>query len=102
MEYQDSKEVSRGACDACGSSDANITYSDGHTYCFSCSAYTKGDIDNMQQSTRPAPVQGVYSNHFTDGQITAIPDRKLSQQTCQFFGVKTVTQGNDVVKHIYP
>ena len=56
MEHTDSKEVSRGSCEACGSSDANISYSDGHTYCFSCTAYTKGDTEDMQY-TKPAPIQ---------------------------------------------
>ena len=101
MEYEDSKEVSRGSCDACGSSDANITYSDGHSYCFSCTAYTKGDTEDMQY-TKPAPVQGVYHNNFSDGQVTGLADRKISQQTCQFFGVKTVSSGDQIVKHIYP
>ena len=54
------------------------------------------------QYTKPAPIQGVYHNQFTDGQVTGLADRKISQQTCQFFGVKTVSSGDQIVKHIYP
>ena len=54
MLNQESQLVSKGPCSNCGSSDANCTYDDGHTYCFSCEAYghsnfTKGDV--MQTDT---------------------------------------------------
>lgn len=101
-EYQQSKEVSRGACEACGSSDANIMYDDGHSYCFSCSNYTKAKGDDMQ-NTNPAPIRGVVQTHFTDGEFAGIPDRNISLNTCRFFGVK-VQQNSQrhVEKHIYP
>ena len=100
QEYQKSKEVSRGACDACGSSDGNILYDDGHSYCFSCNAYTKKKGDNM---TQPAPIQGVYSNHFTKGEYQALSDRSISQETCRFFGVQSVRDATgQIAKHIYP
>ena len=36
LEVEDNSYLYKGPCDACGSSDANGHYSDGHTYCFSC------------------------------------------------------------------
>lgn len=101
MDYTESKEVERGECDACGSSDANVKYTDGHTYCFSCEKYSKEGNEDMQY-TKPAPVQGVYQNNFSEGQITAISDRSITQDTCRFFGVKTVSVGQQITKHIYP
>ena len=35
----DSKVVDQGACPDCSSSDAYTSYSDGHSFCFSCSTY---------------------------------------------------------------
>lgn len=43
--HEASLAVSKGPCDACGSSDACATYPDGHTYCFSCTAYTPPEGD---------------------------------------------------------
>jgi len=34
----------KGSCDHCGSSDANTTYEDGHSFCYSCKKYVHGDI----------------------------------------------------------
>jgi len=101
MDYTESKEVERGDCEACGSSDANVKYTDGHSYCFSCETYSKEGNEDMQY-TKPAPVQGVYQNNFSEGQITAISDRSITQDTCRFFGVKTVSVGQQITKHIYP
>jgi twinkle protein len=46
----DSEFVAHVPCGSCGSSDANSLYTDGHTYCFACRAYGRGD-----GSQRPAP-----------------------------------------------
>ena len=35
----ESKVVDQGACPDCSSSDAYTSYSDGHSFCFSCSTY---------------------------------------------------------------
>ena len=43
--------VSKGPCDSCGSSDANCTYDDGHTFCFSCRAY-----GHSNETTRESPM----------------------------------------------
>ena len=39
---RDSEFVRHIACEACGSSDANSEYTDGHTHCFACLATVSG------------------------------------------------------------
>ena len=48
-----SQFVSHEPCEACGSSDANALYSDGHLYCHSCGAFTKGDGNAVVVPIRP-------------------------------------------------
>jgi len=98
---QKSKAVSRGYCDNCKSSDGNVLYEDGNTYCFVCNNF-KGN-KNMDQAPRQAPIQGVVHNHFTKGNIEPLLDRKIKKETCDFFNVQLVrdSQGKSI-KHIYP
>ena len=56
----DSYLISKGACDSCGSSDANALYSDGHTHCFSCSKTVAGDGSVPERTRKPTtfdPIQ---------------------------------------------
>lgn len=39
-------------CEACGSSDANSLYTDGHEYCFSCGSYKHGDSTTVVSRSR--------------------------------------------------
>lgn len=81
-------------CDNCGSSDANSLYDDGHTHCFKCGhTVFEGEHDrktSMRDAVAPRKVE-------IKGQIKSIPDRGISQQTCEKFGV---TQ--DAERHYYP
>lgn len=54
----DNDYVEKTSCPACGSSDANAVYSDGHTYCFSCEGVVP--VKSKQQP-RPNPtlIQGI-------------------------------------------
>ena len=97
MSDQKSKIISRGECTTCGSSDANVLYEDNSKYCFSCETYTKGDGMQQQQPTYESPIRGVHQNHFTQGNFTSLSDRRISENTCRFYGVTTK---ND--RHIYP
>ncbi len=95
------KEIGRGECTSCGSSDANVLYSTGNSYCFSCETFTKGN--NMSQSNfNPAPIRGVFKNYFTDGISSALHDRSIKKETCDFYGVKVAGKNNQIDKHIYP
>jgi len=83
------------ACDHCGSSDANSLYDDGHTHCFKC-GHTEFEQDIEERSVMRdaiAPMKKVEMK----GTIKSIPDRGITQQTCEKFGV---TQDGE--HHYYP
>lgn len=67
------------ACPDCGSSDALGVYDDGHTYCFSCTTHTSG-------STKAAVVKPRKANGLIDVTPTALPKRKLREETCRHWG----------------
>ena len=59
-------------CSACGSSDANSVYSDGHTYCFSCHTYTHGDDEHVAMTP-----------HLTiQGEPVRLTKRKIPEDVC--------------------
>jgi twinkle protein len=93
----ESKLIRHIACDACGSSDANGYYDDGHTYCFSCHTYAhENDADDFsvkQDAVKPRKQPMLEIK----GQIKSIPDRGINLQTCEKYGV---TQ--DAQNHFYP
>ena len=84
----------KGPCEACGSSDANATYDDGHTYCFSCEKSTKEP---------GAKATGKITNkNFIDSlKPRAIQSRGLKLETCQKFGYECGTVGSDIL-HVAP
>jgi twinkle protein len=92
-----SKFIRHVPCEHCGSSDAGAEYDDGHFYCFNCH-HTEHETDAcnlsvMQQAVAPRKTPMLE----VKGQIKAIPDRGISQQTCEKYGV---TQDNG--QHFYP
>jgi twinkle protein len=92
-----SKFIRHVPCEHCGSSDAGAEYDDGHFYCFNCH-HTEHETDAcnlsvMQQAVAPRKTPMLE----VKGQIKSIPDRGISQQTCEKYGV---TQDNG--QHFYP
>lgn len=79
-------------CDNCGSSDANALYDDNHTYCHVCETYVPGDDDYVPQ-TRQVKMTTVNIS----GVFRSIPERGITQATCEKYGVKV-----DNGKHYYP
>ena len=75
------------SCEACGSSDANCLYSDGHTYCQSCGAYVHAANDENVGSYQKIPTKTKVFQMKQTGEIRAIVDRGLTRETCEFFGV---------------
>lgn len=72
-------------CDACGSSDAVAEYSDGHTYCYSCKAVTKGDSQAGSHTTNKtaldwSPLTGEYR---------ALSKRGITEETCKRYDYRT-------------
>ena len=96
---QSSKFVKHIPCVNCGSSDANSLYTDGHTYCFACDHYGKEeDYDEwtvMRDAVAPKKDNVIMLEHH--GQVKGIPDRGITAQTCEKYGV---TQKDG--KHYYP
>ena len=92
--------VQHEPCPSCGSSDNLARYSDGHAVCFSggCNHYEHGN-GQIGQAAQRKPMRSLEMT----GVIAAIPDRRISQSTCQRYGV-TVEYGTDgqIVKHHYP
>ena len=92
--------VQHEPCPSCGSSDNLARYSDGHAVCFSggCNHYEHGN-GQIGQIAQRKPMRSLEMT----GVIAAIPDRRISQSTCQRYGV-TVEYGTDgqIVKHHYP
>ncbi len=94
-----SKFLKHIPCEACGSSDGNSLYDDGHTYCHVCNNYesnasyvSDGSYEQVQYKSKVKPM---ISNK--NGEIKAIPDRGITQQTCEAYGVR-----QDAAKHYYP
>ncbi|KAF1049346.1 toprim domain-containing protein [Xylophilus sp.] len=75
----DSTLLSKGPCADCGSSDACATYDDGHSYCFSCGAYTHGDGTKGDGATRvPSElIRGTYRD---------LGKRGITEATCKLWG----------------
>lgn len=48
-------------CEECGSSDARVVYTDGHSYCFSCTNYISGkkDFDSLSFTYEHLPWRGI-------------------------------------------
>ena len=74
-------------CEQCGSSDAKSVYDDGHTYCFSCHAYTHGDNHTH-----------IAHNIMLQGEPTRLPSRKLSEDTCNKY---RIYKDGDVLRFHY-
>lgn len=97
----DSKFIRHEPCPECGSRNNLARYSDGHAVCFSLGCthyeYASGEVKELiaeEQPKRSLEVTGVHK---------AIPDRKISQRTCEKYNV-TVEFGTagEITKHHYP
>lgn len=91
-QHEDSTFVSHQPCEACGSSDANSLYSDGHLYCFACNTHTQAEGEQMELSTQS------FKADLLQGEPKAIPARGLSEEDCKKFGyhIGTDYNGNPV------
>tara|TARA_R110002020_G_scaffold475852_1_gene713154 strand:+ start:953 stop:2584 length:1632 start_codon:yes stop_codon:yes gene_type:complete len=89
--------VDRGECPECGSSDAKVKHSDGHSFCFSCNTYFK-DGDEMQQEAKVLPME---RNMKSKGQISSIDDRRINYNTCKKYNTFINKSGNTITHHVY-
>lgn len=82
----DSNLVSHGPCEACGSSDANALYDDGHTHCFSCGVTVQGESKDPQRFLKGYLQNVIGADDFLRGEPQALLNRKLDEETCRKFG----------------
>ena len=68
------------ACTECGSSDGRAVYTDGHTFCFVCHAWTPGD--DQVHTTHKHVTTTTYR-----GSATRLKNRGLSEKTCEKFKI---------------
>jgi twinkle protein len=81
-----SEYLYKTSCEACGSSDGNAVYDDGHTYCFVCEKYVAGEA---QAASSPRAAR-VPSDLILGGEVTALPSRRIREDTCQKFGYRVI------------
>lgn len=91
----DSTALSKGPCAACGSSDGNVLYDDGHRYCFVCEVFTKGANHSVQSAFHKPD----DNTDWTQGDLT---DRGIKAATARKYGVRIETVAGKITKHEYP
>jgi twinkle protein len=97
MTDADSTFIRHTPCANCNSSDGNSLYSDGHTYCFSCGTYGRGDSevdpDQAEAGGNGSIERGHGSRPVLDGlgskvqgRVQGIPNRRIDEETCRLWG----------------
>ena len=87
------KWLDRGACPACGSSDANVNHTAGYSWCFSCQTKFGDNIVTMPKiEVRPMATIGEWGD---------ISERKISRDTAKKFNTKIKRNGNITTHHLY-
>ena len=98
---QTSKFLRHEGCPECGSSDALAIYDDGGQHCFAsgCDYHVFGGGETpmtTQELPKAKPLN-------MGGVVAAIPQRRLSQETCGRFGVTVeYSSTGEIQKHFYP
>jgi twinkle protein len=104
-DYPNTKEVGRGPCPSCTSSDAFISYDDGHGHCFSCGYHKHKDKDEGM-TVHPLPNRPMnisFDGERFRGNVVAIADRSIARDTAQKYGVKcTLSENGTIERHAYP
>lgn len=92
MQYDghSSEFVEHTHCDQCGSSDGVGRFSDGHSYCFVCKAYTNSSESSPTVSeTKSEPIQDKSETKQKDllqGKVQALPARGITEEACRKYG----------------
>ena len=98
---QTSKFLRHESCPECGSSDALAIYDNGGKHCFGsgCDYHVFGDGETPM-TTHELPKAKPLN---MGGVVAAIPQRRLSQETCGRFGVTVeYSSTGEIQKHFYP
>jgi twinkle protein len=93
---RESQYLFKVSCSTCGSSDANAVYDDGHTFCFACSAYVAG----QDEAGTPSRTKGnpLSKDLLPLGDISALPKRGLTEETCRRWGYFTTSHRGSPVQ----
>lgn len=84
-----SKFLRHIACEHCGSSDGNSLYDDGHTHCFACGVTEHEHEAEERHVIRHNMARKIVTTMDIKGTFKSIPDRGISQATCEKYGVTT-------------
>lgn len=90
----DSTLLFKGACPACGSSDANAHYDDGHTHCFSCGK----TVQDAGGVAVPASRKPMSKELIPPGEPQALAKRKLTDKTCAKYRYTVSTMNGQPVQ----
>ena len=91
--------VRHTSCENCKSSDACALYSDGSSFCFSCSKATKS-ADAEVLNTSAAPTTTAL-NPYYEGAVEPLAKRGIHANTCEKYGVRKGILHGEIV-HLYP
>jgi twinkle protein len=92
-------------CKKCGSSDAVQIYEDLKSYCFSCLTPfpANKDYEDMSDFAVVKTNKQAFNLDVSKFPSSALKDRKISKEVCEFFGVKVAFNENgEVDTHYYP
>lgn len=95
----ESEFIHKEPCPKCGSKDNLARYSDGHAHCFTQGCkHWEPPTDGQEYTPRATAGRKVGKDLILDGEVRALPKRKLTEETCQKFGytVGTSSKGNTV------
>jgi twinkle protein len=98
MNHEESTLIRKGPCDECGSSDANALYSDGHSHCFSCGHFERGDGETLTIGRKKVADN---LDFYARADVSGLRARGINEDTCRFFGVRVGALGDQTV-HMYP
>jgi len=85
-------------CAACGSSDANAIYSDGHEYCFSCTAYKHGSNSTPKMTLNYQPDSMDTSFAPVTGETKPLPKRGINEDTARKWDYQVGLYNNQPVQ----
>jgi twinkle protein len=92
-------------CKKCGSSDAVQVYEDFKSHCFSCRTSFSPDKE-YESMADFAPIKTnkqAFNLDVSKFPSSALKDRKISKEVCEFFGVKVAfNEGGEIDTHYYP
>ncbi len=97
---EDSSFVEHTECEACGSSDGNALYSDGHTHCFVCGQ--RKPPPKGWTGFEAQPEKKLEDVNFYETTCKQLDARSLLKKTLQWFGYGFSKKSNGTPIHVAP